>query len=103
MTMITVGELYEGIYLSNNPAKNLRIVENFLKKFKIVPFSKECAIEYGRISAELTKIGKPIGNFDELIASIVIHDNDVLYTRNIQHFEKVSHLKIKNWFDIEID
>ncbi|MHA1793044.1 MAG: type II toxin-antitoxin system VapC family toxin [Promethearchaeota archaeon] len=45
ITMITVGELYEGIYLSNNPARNLRFIKNFLKKSKIVPFSKECAIE----------------------------------------------------------
>jgi tRNA(fMet)-specific endonuclease VapC len=97
VTLFTVGELYEGIFLSKNPARNIRIIEDFLGKFKAVNFSRSAAIEYGRIAAELQKVGTPIGNIDELIASIVIDAKDTLYTRNIQHFEKVTGLKCVNW------
>ncbi|MBN2152387.1 MAG: type II toxin-antitoxin system VapC family toxin [Candidatus Lokiarchaeota archaeon] len=97
VTLFTVGELYEGIFLSKNPARNIRIIEDFLGKFTTVNFSRAAAIEYGRISAELQKAGTPIGNIDELIASIVIDAKDALYTRNIDHFEKIAGLKSINW------
>ena len=97
VTTFTVGELYEGIFLSKNPARNIRIIEEFLGKFTMINFSRAAAIEYGRISAELQKMGTPIGNIDELIASIVINANDTLYTRNIDHFEKIAGLKCINW------
>ena len=100
VTMFTVGELYEGIFLSMNPARNIRIIEDFLANFTAVNFSRAAAIEYGRISAELQKAGTPIGNIDELIASIVIDAKDMLYTRNIDHFKKITGLKCANWMSL---
>ena len=97
VTIFTVGELYEGIFLSRNPARNIRIIEDFLGKLTMVNFSRAAAVEYGRISAELHKIGTPIGNIDELIASIVINAHDTLYTRNMDHFGKIAGLKTVNW------
>jgi tRNA(fMet)-specific endonuclease VapC len=101
VTLFTVGELYEGIFLSKNPARNIRIIEDFLAKFTEVNFSRASAIEYGRISAELQKAGTPIGNIDELIASIVIGAKDILYTRNIDHFERIAGLQCVNWMSLE--
>lgn len=41
--------------------------------------------------------GISIGDIDEMIAGICLTYNGTLVTRNIKHFEKIPHLKIKVW------
>ncbi len=62
-----------------------------------MPFSYENAKEFARMSAELQKAGKIIGDLDILIASIVIGEKDILFTRNISHFDQIPGLILKNW------
>lgn len=97
LTVFNHAELYRGVFLSSNVAKNLRIVEEFVKKFEIVPFSKADSIIYAKIYAELKKSGGFIGDLDEMIASIVIREDETLYTRNMKHYEKIPSLKFINW------
>ena len=80
----------------SNVAKNLPIVEDFTSRFKVIPFTSEDAIIYSKIYAELIISGKPVGDFDELIASIVLREKDTLYTRNIKHYENIPSLLVKN-------
>lgn len=101
ITIFNHGELFEGTYLTSNVAKSQRIMAIFLKKFEIVPFLLENSLIFARISAELQKKGKFIGDLDILIASIVIGNNDVLYTHNIDHFKRVPDLKIIDWMEIK--
>lgn len=96
-TMFTMGELYQGIFLSRDPGKNKRIVEDLTRNFTIVNFSRPAAVTYGRVSADLRRAGTPVGTIDELIASIVLAANDTLYTRNIHHFTRVTGLHVVNW------
>jgi predicted nucleic acid-binding protein len=71
----------------------------YLQKFELIHFNLKNSLEFARISAELEMNGNIIGDMDILIASIVIGNDDVLYTRNIKHFNKISSLKIINWGD----
>ncbi len=100
LTVFNHAELYRGAFLSSNVAKNLRIVEEFVKKFQIVPFSKADSIIYAQIYAELKNSGKFIRDLDEMIASIVIREGETLYTRNVKHYEKIPSLKFINWENI---
>lgn len=97
MTIFNYAELFRGVFLSKQVAKNLRIIEKFVQRFKIVMFLENEAIIYSKIYAELKQKGEIIGDFDELIASIVISQDDTLYTRNTTHYERIKLLKIKNW------
>ena len=99
-TIFNYAELIRGAYISSKVAQNLRIVEEFVKRFKIVPFTNDAAIIYAKIYADLKKRGESIGDFDELISSIIITHEDILYTRNIDHFRRVNLLKIKNWSEL---
>ena len=49
---------------------------------------------FGRERARLRKEGKPIGDFDLLIASACLHHELTLLTDNIREFERVGNLKI---------
>ncbi len=97
-TIINVGELYTGAYLSSQVAKNINAIEKLLEKFEIYEYSKEDSRVFGQIQAILLKTGKKIGKMDTIIGSIALNRNEVLFTRNIKHFEMIPRLKIKNWY-----
>ena len=96
-TVYNFAELLRGAYLSKRVAHNISLVEKFLARFSIVFPTFESVREYSRISANLQIKGEKIGDFDELIASIVVKEGDLLYTRNIAHFERVPLINLVNW------
>ena len=97
LTIFNYCELWEGTFWAPDVAKSQRLLGEYLKEFDIMPFSHENAKEFARLSAELQKAGKIIGDLDILIASIVIGENDILFTRNISHFDRIPGLILKNW------
>jgi predicted nucleic acid-binding protein len=52
---------------------------------------------YAKISSDLRKKGEIIGDYDELIASIIIHHKETLITRNVRHYERIPKLAFQNW------
>lgn len=52
---------------------------------------------FGRIRAQLSARGTPIGNNDLLIASIAIAHNLTLVTHNTGEFIRVEGLEIEDW------
>ena len=96
-TILNVGELYTGVYLSSNVAREIRILDLFLENFEILFFNKQHAILFGQISADLKKSGFSIGPIDEMIASIALNNKDVLITNNLKHFQRIKHLEVQNW------
>ena len=97
ITIYNFAELYRGAYLSKKVAINLGIIDKFLGQFELIFPTLESVKEYSRISANLKLKGQYIGDLDELIASIVICSSDILYTRNINHFERIPLLELGNW------
>ncbi|MBI2653947.1 type II toxin-antitoxin system VapC family toxin [Candidatus Woesearchaeota archaeon] len=97
ITVITLCELFKGAYLSPDIEKNLSLVNDLFDYFNILELDDNAARIYGERYSELKKIGKPTQDFDLLIASICISNNEVLITRNKKHFEKIKGLKIEEW------
>ena len=98
-TIINVGELYTGAYLSSQVAKDINVIEKFLDEFEILEYSKEDARVFGQVQASLMKSGNKIGKMDSIIGTIALNHNEILYTRNVKHFSKIPRLKIYNWYD----
>ena len=98
-TIINVGELYTGAYLSSQVAKDFIAMEKLLEKFEILEYTKEDSRTFGQVQANLIKTGNKIGKMDTLIGSIVVNHDEILWTRNIKHFEKIPRLKIQNWYE----
>ena len=96
-TIINVGELYKGAFLSAKIKENIKEIEQFLKKVEILDLNVEIMIIYAKISADLRKNGEIIGDYDELIASITIHHGEILITRNVRHYDRISQLSFQNW------
>lgn len=96
-TSINGFELFNGAYLSSEPDKNMEAVFNLLENMEMFVFGLKEAETAGKISAGLKKNGKMIGSFDQLIAAITIANNEVLVTRNIEHFKNIPGLRIERW------
>jgi len=100
LTIFNKAELIRGAYISSNVAKNLRIIDEFVQRFELVIFDENSLQEYSRIYADLKKKGENIGDFDELIASIVYSHDGILYTHNVDHFQRISLMKIMDWMNL---
>lgn len=97
ISAISLSELEYGVFKSQQYERNRKILDSFIKYFSIMPYSKEAATEYGKIRAELEKIGKPIGAMDMLIAAHALTENLTLITNNKKEFVRINHLKIEDW------
>jgi len=59
---VVEAELYYGVMKSAAHSKNLARLTPFLRQFVSLPFESLAAQEFGRIRAELGKIGTPLGH-----------------------------------------
>jgi tRNA(fMet)-specific endonuclease VapC len=94
MTMITVGELSFGAYRSARVQHNLQRLEQFLHSVVVLPFDRETADEYGRVSSELRRKGRPIPANDIWIVAQARQYELPLVTRDghFKHVEGIQHL-----------
>lgn len=93
-SIISVAELYEGVYGSRNYEASLRSLETFLEGITVLSIDEEICKIFGRERNKLRKQGNIIGDFDLMIASICLKFNLTLLTNNRAHFERTISLKI---------
>ena len=96
-TSITLFELFRGAYASHNPEKKISDIELLIEDIDILYFDVKSSKIVGKIYNELKKHGKTIGILDQLIAGIVISNNEKLVTGNIKEFSRIPDLKIEKW------
>jgi tRNA(fMet)-specific endonuclease VapC len=63
----------------------------------MLDFPAAAAAIYGRIRAHLQRAGRPIGNYDLLLAAHALHANLTLVTNNVREFSRVPDLQTENW------
>ena len=95
-TSITSYELVKGAYISSKQNSNLKLVKDLLSNLNILNLNEEVIYTAGKIYRDLRKKGKPIGEFDILIAAICISNNETLIS-NDAHFKHVDGLSTQNW------
>jgi tRNA(fMet)-specific endonuclease VapC len=95
---ITVVELRFGAENSDNPSKSHKAVDAFLNGLSIIPIFG-CIKRYAKEKVRLRKLGKPMNDeFDLLIGVTSVENKLTLVTDNTKHFEKISGIKLENWF-----
>jgi len=92
-TAVTALELYKGAHLSEQREVNLKKVKAILTIFMVLPFSQSVYEVFGPFSAGLKKKGLSIGDFDELIASMVLCHDGILITHD-NHFSQIPGIEI---------
>ncbi len=96
-TPLNASELYKGAYKSAKPAEEAKKVRRLLDTLDVLEFSVAAGETFGKLSNELTRNGKEIGDFDLLIASIALTHGEPLLTRNTKHFSQIPGLVLETY------
>jgi tRNA(fMet)-specific endonuclease VapC len=90
-------ELFYGAARSRDPMGTRQEVDAFLAPFASLPFDDRAADIYGRIRAELTAAGTPIGPNDLLIAAVALVASATLVTHNTGEFARIRGILLDDW------
>jgi tRNA(fMet)-specific endonuclease VapC len=91
VSVVSLGELYEGVFRSRNPTESERALSDFLKSVIILDLTAGISKTFGRERAELRRRGVPVGDLDLLIASTALQHSLTLLTAD-RDFERVQNL-----------
>ena len=86
LTAISVGELMYGVYKSSRVEENLARLGVLLAAVIVLPYDEGAANRFGRIKADLGRIGERISDPDLQIASIALEYDVPLVTHNRRPF-----------------
>jgi tRNA(fMet)-specific endonuclease VapC len=94
---VVKAELLYGAYRSTRREDNLSLLATLFPLFESLPFDDAAADAYGRIRADLTARGTPIGPNDLMIAAIALAHHLTLVTHNTREFGRVEGLHLEDW------
>ena len=95
--MPVLGELYYGIELSASHEKNLQRLRHDLPALTVWPFDRKAAEEYGRIFAELKRLGQPMQQIDIQIAAVALSLGNCTVVSGDGDLADVPGLTVENW------
>lgn len=95
---ITLAELVYGAENSDNPQKNLRLIEGLIEIVTILPIFNSI-MTYGKEKARLRKAGIMISDLDLFIGCTAVENDLVMVTENISEFKRISGIELENWVD----
>jgi tRNA(fMet)-specific endonuclease VapC len=96
-TVVSLCELYSGAYGSKEPEKELAKVQDLVSNLVLLDMDRAAARRYGALANHANLKREPIGDFDLIIASIALENEETLATRNTKHFNRVPGLALVRW------
>lgn len=93
ISLITFGEIYEGIYYGRDPQRSEEGFRKFLRGVTVLPLNRSIMQHFGRIRGDLRRRGLLIGDPDILIAATTMYHDLTLVTRNRKDYERIPALK----------
>ena len=103
MSVISLHELYIGAYLAGEKkteyyVREIERINTLLDYFTVLNLETK-GEEYARIKYELRKKGKPVDEFDMVIAGHAVNTGLTIVTDNIKHFENMPDVRVENWME----
>ena len=94
ISLITYGEIYEGIYYGRDPKGAERVFAGFLRGVNVLAPNRGIMRLFARIRGQLRSQGLLIGDDDIQIAATALHHNLTLVSRNSRHFQRITGLAL---------
>ncbi len=92
-----LAELVFGIEGSASRDQNMRRLRSTLSIWRLWPFDEAAAFEYGRVAAELRRIGRPMQTIDMMIAAIALTLGNCTVVSADSDLAAVPGLSVENW------
>ncbi len=90
-------ELEYGVCRSEQQQRNRDNLDHFLKYLRVLEWRGEQSVEAARLRCELSRLGRPIGHHDTLIAAHTRSVGACLITHNTREFSRVENLLLADW------
>jgi len=94
ISLITYGEIYEGILFSNRSVYAEVAFLEFLRWARVLPLDEAIMRRFAGIRGSLRRKGMGINDPDILIAATALLNDLTLVTRNLKHFSRVPDLRV---------
>ena len=103
MSVISLHELYYGAQLARENKdeyyfQELEKINTLLEYFTVLNLNTH-GEEYAFIKYALRKKGKPVDEFDMLIAAQAVAEGLTIVTDNLKHFQNMPNVKVENWME----
>jgi tRNA(fMet)-specific endonuclease VapC len=92
-----LAELYCGVEFSSTRDKNLQRLERAKAGLTIWPFDEKAAAEFGRLRAELRRLGRPMQVIDIMIAANALSLGNCTVVSADSDLAAVPGLTVENW------
>ena len=96
LSMVSLAELYEGVYYSRDPERNERELHAFLGGLTLIGVDREACQVFGRERGRLRAARTLIADFDLLIGATALRHDLTLLTNNRRDFEAIQGLAIES-------
>jgi tRNA(fMet)-specific endonuclease VapC len=94
ISLITYGEVYEGIYYGPSRRVSEEGFRRFLRGVSVLPLNRSIMQRFALIRGDLRNRGELIGDPGILIAATALHYNLTLVTENVRHFQRIAGLSL---------
>jgi len=97
LSIISLAELYEGVYYSRDPVESEAALQRFLNpELTILGLDEETCKIFGKERGRLRAAGLLIGDCDLLIGATALRHHLTLLTNNRRHFERIEGLRVES-------
>lgn len=96
ISVITEAELRFGVARLPQATRLAGVVEEFLLRVEVLPWTSAAARRYAHLRAALEQHGEPMGNLDLMIAAQALAEALILVS-NDRVFRRVKGLKVEDW------
>lgn len=93
-SIISVGQLYDGAFMSVHPQAHLLSFRQFLDSCRVLNLNDPIMERFAEIRSFLRRGGQLIPDFDILIAATAMHHNLTLLTFNLRDFTRIPDLML---------
>ena len=95
ISIISVAEVYQGIYGGRRPEQNEETFRKFLAQgVTMLNLDEETCKTFAREQVRLRRLGMRVEDMDILIAATALRHGLIVLTNNAQHFHRVERLEI---------
>jgi tRNA(fMet)-specific endonuclease VapC len=96
VSIVSVAELYEGVYGSRDPQRSEQGLVQFLRGLAVVGVDLEVCRVFGRERGRLRAVRQMVADLDLLIGATALRHSLTLLTNNRRHFERIEGLQIES-------